>query len=392
MRIGLFTDTYFPQINGVVSSVCMLKENLENLGHQVFVFTIADPRAKEDEPNVYRVPSMPFAKAWRLGLFYHPRFARKIKRLKLDVIHTHTEFSLGLFGRAMARELEIPLVHTYHTIFEDYTHYIVKFSALNPIAKTAVRKFSANFCNAVDQVIVPTEKVKDLLLSYRVRQKITVIPTGIELNKFSKANFKSNNLLNLRTDLGIGQTDRVLLYVGRLAEEKNIEELFQSLTSYLQRNQDVKIVLIGDGPAKADLEELTISLGIQDQTIFVGEKPWLEIGKYYQLGDVFISASQSETQGLTYIEALASGLPVVAKVDRCLEDVIENNVNGFAFQDKKELQSALDRILSNDLEKERLSHEAIKSAEKYSVGYFAKRVEAIYESKRNVHIRDVRVS
>lgn len=392
MRIGLFTDTYFPQINGVVSSVCMLKENLERLGHQVFVFTIADPRAKKDEPNVFRVPSMPFTKAWRIGVFYHPRLARKIKRLKLDVIHTHTEFSLGILGRAIARELQIPLLHTYHTIFEEYTHYIVKFTSLNPIAKTAVRIFSANFCNAVEQVIVPTEKVKNLLLSYHVKQQITVIPTGIALSKFSKTNYKPTTIIKRRADLGIRQNDRVLLYVGRLAKEKNIEELLHSLTSYLHRRQDVKFVLIGDGPAKGDLEEMTRGLGIQEQILFVGEKPWAEIGEYYQLGDVFISASQSETQGLTYIEALASGLPVVAKADSCLDGVLENNVNGFAFHDKQELQSSLDWILSNDLEKERLSHGAVKSVEKFSDVYFAKTIESIYQNLLNVHIRNKKVS
>ncbi|MCM3587308.1 glycosyltransferase family 4 protein [Mesobacillus maritimus] len=392
MRIGLFTDTYFPQINGVVSSICMLKENLEKLGHQVFVFTITDPTVTKDEPNIYRVPSLPFAKAWRLGMFYHPRLARTIKRLQLDVIHTHTEFSLGIFGRAMARELQIPLLHTYHTIFENYTHYIVKFPALEPIAKSAVRKISANFCNAVDRVIVPTEKVKDLLLSYQVRQKISVIPTGIQLHKFSNAKGKSNAILKIRADLGIRQTDRVLLYVGRLAVEKNIGELIESLKSYLHQKQEMKFVLIGDGPAKGDLEEMTKSFGIQEQTFFVGEKPYAEIGDYYQLGDVFISASQSETQGLTYIEAMASGLPVVAKADRCLDGVLENNVNGFTFRDKHELQSALDWILSNDFEKERLSHGAIHSVEKFSDVYYAKKIEAIYQHVWNVHVINKKVS
>ncbi len=392
MKIGLFTDTYFPQINGVVSSVCMLKENLEKLGHQVFIFTIKDPLATKDEPNVYRVPSFPFAKAWRLGVFYHPRLVRKIKSLQLDVIHTHTEFSLGLFGRAMARELQIPHLHTYHTIFEDYTHYIVKFSALNPIAKTAVRKFSANFCNAVDQVVAPTEKVKELLLSYNVRQMINVIPTGIELDKFVKARYKQNMISKLRTEFGIRPSERVLLYVGRLAEEKNLEELFRLLSAYLHRKQDVKLVLIGDGPSKVELEGLAKSLRIQDQIIFAGVKPWADIARYYQLGEVFVSASQSETQGLTYIEALASGLPVVAKADLCLEGVLKNNENGFAFHDEAELESALDQILNSDFEKERLAHGAVKSVEAYSAVHFAKQIEAMYKGIRKVHVRNERVS
>jgi 1,2-diacylglycerol 3-alpha-glucosyltransferase len=161
MKIGLFTDTYYPQINGVATSVLMLKENLELRGHKVYVFTTTDPKADSKETNVYRVPSIPFVSARRVGTFYNPRLAKFIKKLGLDIIHTHTEFSLGIFGRAMAKELNIPFLHTYHTIYEDYTHYIGNLRVFDPIAKKAVRKISINFCNSADKVIVPTEKVKD---------------------------------------------------------------------------------------------------------------------------------------------------------------------------------------------------------------------------------------
>ena len=139
MKIGLFTDTYYPQINGVATSVLMLKRNLEMRGHQVYVFTTTDPKADSEEINVYRVPSIPFISARRVGMFYNPRLSKIIKGLGLDVIHTHTEFSLGIFGRSMARELNIPFLHTYHTIYEDYTHYLGKLGVFDPIAKMAVR-------------------------------------------------------------------------------------------------------------------------------------------------------------------------------------------------------------------------------------------------------------
>lgn len=379
MKIGLFTDTYYPQINGVATSVLMLKKNLEMRGHKVYVFTTTDPKADSKEKNVYRVPSIPFVSARRVGMFYNPRLSKIIKRLGLDVIHTHTEFSLGIFGRTMAKELNIPFLHTYHTIYEDYTHYIGRLGVFDPIAKMAVRKLSIKFCNSADKVIVPTEKVKDLLLSYDLKQDISIIPTGIELNKFSKQNYNFNIVQNLRTDLGIEEKNKVVLYIGRISKEKNIEEILIAMKSYLNERENVKLVLIGDGPEKNAMENRAKELGINNQIIFAGERPWNEIGMYYQIGDVFVSASQSETQGLTYIEALASGLPVVAKADKCLDGVLEDNINGYAFHNQKDFIKALDSILYDELKQERLSAGAIESTRKFSAEHFAYTVEAVYK-------------
>ncbi|MDI2588437.1 glycosyltransferase family 4 protein [Psychrobacillus sp. NEAU-3TGS] len=392
MKIGLFSDTFYPQINGVANSVLILKENLEMFGHEVYVFTTTDPKASNNEKNVYRMPSIPFASARRLGMFYHPRLVRFIKSLELDIIHTHTEFSLGIFGRAMARKFHIPLLHTYHTIYEDYTHYIVKFRMLDFIAKNTARKISANFCNSVDRVIVPTEKVRDLLFVYNVERPIFVVPTGIELNKFANVNKKSATVQNLRADLEIEADDQVLLYIGRISEEKNIAELLLSLKCYLAENASVKFVLVGDGPERNNLEELTKQLGIDKQTLFIGERPWDEIGIYYQLGDVFISASQSETQGLTYIEALASALPIVAKADRCLDGVLQNDVNGYVFYGTEDFVQSIDRILDSESKKERLSLGAIQSVERYSATYFAQAIEAMYEGLLDEHKKLYHVS
>jgi len=380
MKVGLFTDTYYPQINGVATSVLMLKENLTAQGHQVYVFTTTDPDALQDEVNVYRLPSIPFASARRLGMFYHPSMAKTIKGLGLDLIHTHTEFSLGIFGRTMARELKIPTVHTMHTIYEDYTHYIVKFSALDGIAKSAARKLSSRFCNAADAVIVPTGKVRDLLQTYGVDRDISIIPTGIELDKFAKGNYDPAVTRKLRAGLGVDEKDKVLLYIGRMSEEKNIGEILTGLKGYLRDKHNVKLILIGDGPDKDNLEMMARELGIHKQTIFAGARPWDEIGLYYQLGDVFVSASQSETQGLTYIEALAAGLPVIAKADRCLDGVVQDGVNGYCFHGQTEFHQALDSILQDDLKKEKMSVAAARSTAEFSASHFADTVAVLYEN------------
>ncbi|WP_067840500.1 glycosyltransferase family 4 protein [Amphibacillus sediminis] len=378
MRVGIFTDTYYPQVNGVATSTFMLKDSLERLGHEVYVFTTSDKLVKKDEGNVFRVPSIPVLSERRLAMFYQPHLAKLIKGLNLDIIHTHTEFSLGIFGRSMAKKLNIPLIHTYHTIYEDYTHYIIKLSKLDPLAKRAARKMSSSFCGSANRLIVPTQKVKDLLLSYGVERDISVIPTGIKLDKFSNFNYSSKQTKALRSSLGVEENDKVILYIGRLSKEKNIEELLMNLHLYLHKKEDLKFVLIGDGPAKNELMALANQLCIENQVIFAGEKPWESISDYYQIGDVFVSASQSETQGITYIEALASGLPVLAKSDPCLKGVVQNELNGYNFHNKIDFLQALDIILYNEQQKKKLSLGAIQSVEKFSVNHYARNVENVY--------------
>jgi len=377
LRIGIFTDTYFPQVNGVAISTAILKKNLEECGHEVYVFTISNPLAPQKEDRVYRIPSAPFVSGHRVGKFYEGRLAAEIKSLNLDIIHTHTEFSLGVFGRLMAKKLKVPRIHTYHTIYEDYTHYIIKSKKVDSLSKAIARKMSKEVCNTADLVIVPTIKVKHLLKSYGVWKKMVVIPTGIALHRFA-SNIEDNKLHEHRAALGINSDEKIILNIGRISKEKNIEELFVHLQSYLLEKSDIKFVLVGDGPEKRKLESLVKQLNIERYVIFIGEVPWEVVVNYYRIGDVFISASQSETQGLTYIEALASGLPVVAKADPCLEGVVENNVNGYTFDHKEGFLQALDMILYNKQHKEKLAAGATRSVGKFSENIYAENVVLTY--------------
>lgn len=379
MRIGLFTDTYYPQINGVATSVLMHKRVLEMLGHKVYVFTTTDPKAPAVEPGVFRISSIPFASARRIGIFFHPKVTKFIKGLGLDVIHTHTEFSLGIMGRSLARELKIPFVHTYHTIYENYTHYIVKLGLLESAAKKLARTISTRFCNSADHIIVPTEKVKSLLLSYHVYKDIAVIPTAIDVSRFgNNAGVSPAALSELRSSLGIGPREKVLLYIGRISKEKNVELLLRFLQGYLQSKEQVKLLLVGDGPERKRLEEAAEEWGIAHRTIFAGEVLWDRVSLYYRLGDVFVNASQSETQGITYTEALASGLPVVAMADPCLDGVIRHGANGYLFREQEELVRSIDSILEDRELQEQLSAEAVRSVSELAAIRFAKAVEAVY--------------
>ena len=380
MNIGLFTETYYPEINGVANSVYMLKTELEEIGHNVYVFTTTTPGAPEFEHNVFRVPSLPciLITERRVGLVYQPKLASLIKKLNLDLIHTHTEFSLGIFGRIMAKELKIPTVHTYHTIYEDYTHYLTHRKLLDKRAKAFVRVFTKICCNTAEQVIVPTEKVKELLLKYSVFKEISVIPTGVNLKKFNPSLYLKEDVLKLRDEYGIKPDDKVLLYLGRISKEKNIAEIIEAMPEYMRERNQVKFLIVGGGPEMEHLKQLTADRNMTDKIIFTGPKPWDNIGLYYQLGDVFVSASQSETQGLTYIEAMAAGLPVVAKKDKCLDEILESGWNGYDFTDREELYKGLDTIFfkNNGIS---YGENAKLRMGKYSSEEFAKNVEMVYE-------------
>ena len=380
MRIAIFTDTYYPQLNGVATSVMMLTRNLRAMGHRVFVFTTTDPEAPPIEEDVFRLPSLPVLKDRRMGMFYHPKLARMVKNLHLDVIHTHTEFCVGVFGRHLARSLDIPMLHTMHTIYEEYTHYLTKRKALDAMAKKVARRIIADFCAYADRIVTPSAKAKDLLLSYGVRVGIDIIPSGIELDRFAPGYYSPGEIQAARDEIGLSAGDKVLLYIGRIAKEKYLDELILYLRQYLRDTDNVKLLLIGDGLVRQKLEKLVASLDIEDKTIFAGARPWADIGKYYQIGDIFVNASRSESQGLTYIEAMAAGVPVVAKADPCLEGVLIDGVSGFAYNDNDEMINIIDRLLSDDQERERLAKGALSIASRFSVATYAAAILEEYES------------
>lgn len=379
MNIGLFTETYYPEINGVANSVFILKRELEALGHTVYVFTTTTPGAPEYEYNVFRVPSLPFILITerRIGMFYQPKLAGTIKKLNLDIIHTHTEFSLGIFGRIMAKELKIPMIHTYHTIYEDYTHYLTHFKSLDRRAKAFARIFTKVCCNTVAHVIVPTEKVRELLQKYSVHRDISVIPTGVDLKKFDPSLYQPEEIQRLKEEYSIGKEEKVILYIGRVSREKNIVEIINAMETYMKERTTVKFLIIGGGPEMEELRSRTRALKLEGRIIFAGAKPWDKIGLYYQLGDVFVSASKSETQGLTYIEAMAAGLPAVAKEDDCLNDILIDGVNGYKFNNKEELMNGLNKVLFSDTETP-YGENARELMQKFSTEAFGKSVEAVY--------------
>jgi len=378
MNIGIFTDTYYPQINGVVTSTRMLEKELNRLGHQVFIITTTNPDVTHAAPRVFRLPSMPFIflPSQRVTFLYSPKLLVNLKHLKLDIIHTQTEFPVGIFGKLVAEFYRLPIVHTYHTMYEDYVHYIAGGHLITP--KTA-QKFSRLFCNRADVVIAPVQKTREYLEEIGVTKPIRVIPTGLDFTPFIKENFSSEQIQSVKAELGINPDDPVIISVGRVAKEKSMDVLIDQMPALRKKLPNVKLVIVGPGPYIDVLKHQAGALRVTDSVIFTGGRPWEVIPLYYQIGDVFATASTSETQGLTYIEAMAGKIPAVVKRDRSVEGVITHGETGYCFEPDGEAADMLYRALTDREEAKKMAEEGFKRIGRLSAAHFASQVEQIYQ-------------
>ena len=337
MNIGIFTDSYFPQLSGVATSIKTLKDALEKQGHNVFIFTTTDPHIKKGavEANIFRFSSVPFISftdrrvAFR-GFFEATKVAREVK---LDIVHTQTEFALGMIGKYVAHQLKIPAIHTYHTMYEDYLHYVLNGHLLRPYH---VKQFTNVYLKNMDGVIAPSKRVEALLKRYKVNIPMRVIPTGVDVNSLNKA---ANN--DMRQELGIPADAPVLLTLSRVAEEKKIDRILNAMPEIIDEFPETRLVIAGDGPDMEVLQEQVERLTLEDNVIFTGDVPHDDVGSYYKMADLFVSASDTETQGLTYIEALASGTKCVVYDTDYTEHVFDDDELGKVFNGPGEMLSEI---------------------------------------------------
>lgn len=384
MRIGIFTDTYPPFINGVSTSIKMLENALRKQGHKVYIVTVNPKDMKyvyEDNGRIIRIPGIPIGiYDYRLTTAYPIRAVNKIKKWKLDVIHTHTEFGIGTFARVIGKQFNIPVVHTYHTMYEDYVHYITKGFFDGP-SKKIVEYLTKFYCDkTIKELIVPTKKTYDLFKEkYKYDRNVHIIPTGIEIERFYKENLNQEKLTRIKQELGLKQDDIVVLFLGRIGSEKNVEFLIRNHKEILTKNKKVKLLIIGDGPDLENYKELCNKLRIKDSVIFTGKVPWDKVPLYYGIADIFATASHTETQGLTVIEAMASSLPVVALDDDAFRTVVIEDLNGYLFKDKKEYISKINKLVVDKKLRDRLGNQARINSETYSSKYFAERVLDVYK-------------
>lgn len=383
MNIGLFTDTYFPQVSGVATSIKTLRDELIAQGHHVYIFTTTDPHAKHDDVKngIYRFKSIPFVSFTerRIALTGWVRVLRIAKKLQLDIVHNHTEFSLGLMGKEVAHSLGIPCIHTYHTMYNDYLHYIANGRILKPKdVATLVRLYMKN----ITGVIAPSERVLDTLLDYGVTAPIRVIPTGVDLRAYSHQDSPAK-LLALRKKLGYTAETPVLLSLSRLAYEKNIHAVIEAMPDILAQRPQARLLIVGDGPARPTLERQVKEMGLQDVVQFTGVIPNEDVHSYYQMADVLVSASDTETQGLTYIEALASDLPIVVMRSPYTDELIDAPAIGHSFQKRADLVAGVIYYLDHPSTTEEVAKRQAKLRD-ISAEVFAKRVVKFYRECQEI--------
>lgn len=391
MRIGLFTDTYEPDINGVVSSIVTLQNALEKLGHEVFVITNHNKLTIERVGNVLFLPGIEIKRlyGYTMSSFYSFKGKNEIKSMNLDIIHVHTEFGVGIFARMIAKLLKIPIVATYHTAYEDYTHYVnfMDIQFVEKYSKKLVGKISKLYSNAVNAVVAPSFKTKEMLERYGVQKPIYEIPTGLNLSRFD--DIDKNYVSEIRKYYHLEENENLAIFVGRIAPEKNITMIIEAFKFI----DDVKLMIVGGGPQLEELKSYAKQLQVEDKIIFTDKKENQFIPQYYACASCFVSASTSETQGMTYIEALAAKKVVFARRDEVVKNLIVENKNGYLFDDAYELANKMKQYFTLSEQQRIIQQQYCKdSVTQYDDLEFGKKVIAMYEDvvKDKIIINDVR--
>ena len=358
MRIGLFTNNYLPFCGGVSVSVETLRRGLEARGHEVWVIA---PRARgaAPDPAVIRYPSVPAATypEFALPLPVAPPVSRRVRRLGLDVFHAHHPFLLGPAARRLARRAGRPLVFTYHTRYEKYAHYV---PVRRPLVEAAAIRLSSSFAAAAAAVIAPSQAVRQTLAERGVGASVEVIPTGVDV-----ASFRPGDPVAARRALALAAADPVLLYVGRLDREKSVERLLLAFAHVQGTVPHARLVLVGHGTETARLQALARTLPAAGRIAFLPARPHADLPVCYQAADVFLFASETETQGLVLAEAAACGIPVVSVTGPGCDEVVRDGETGLLTKaEPPALAEAAISLLVDGQRRRRMGRRAREIAER----------------------------
>lgn len=379
MRLLMISDVYFPRVNGVSTSIETTRHALEKLGHEVTLIVPDYPQQEEStDTHVIRIPARKVLfdpedrlMAWR----DLRRTMRALAPQQFDLIHIHTPFIAHYAGTRMARNLKLPVVETYHTFFEQYLEHYIPFLP-DPMLRLMARRLTANQGNAVNALISPSIAMRDILRRYGVLTPISVIPTGIDLEQW-----RAPSAPDPRQALGLSPTQPMLLFVGRLAFEKNVEFLLTMLTRLIAQRHDTCLVLAGEGPAEKHLRKLTAQLGLDAHVHFVGYLPRDgQLQALYRAADAFVFASATETQGLVLVEALALGLPVVALAEMGTRDVVREGEGCLiAPNDAQGFAARVLEIIDHPHQARQLATQAVIAAEAWQEDRVAARLVQFYQ-------------
>lgn len=356
MRIALFTETYLPSINGVVTHVKTLKEGLEALGHTVLVVT-ADSRVNNHviADDVMYCPAVKLKKIYNYDIA--PPISKerldKIKCFAPDIIHIHNEFGVGISGVLIARTLKVPLVYTLHTMYDDYVYYVAKIKGFGKIVTSASHLYAKMLASTASAITGPSPKVSEYFKACGVKKPVHVIPNSVELDVFKPENVDRNDAVRMRRKFGFADDDMVFCFCGRLGKEKNITLLLEYWAKNVRPEDKIKLFILGDGPLHEQHCKEADELGISDMVKFAGRVEHPDLPVYYACCDAYITASLSDTCSISMLEGMAMHLPVLSLKDDLNVGQVKDGINGYNFTDADSMYELLKKL--RDMPKDELA-------------------------------------
>lgn len=374
MKIAYFSDSYLPYTSGVVTSMTTFARGLEQRGHEVYVYAPSYPETPDDpDERVVRIPSLPFPAYSGLRMALPHPFVDYHPLEDIDIIHAHSCFAMGLTGLLKARNNGAALVLTVHSIYEDYFNY---YPVAPQLLKNITREYTAHFCKTCQCVIAPSQYVRQRLEELGVTNRMEVIPTGVNLALYHPVDREAWRIRH-----GLRADTQVLLYVGRLAKEKNIGLIIRAAATVMAEQGRVVLVLVGDGPDRSHLQREAVELGIIDRVLFLGMLDSPTVVEAYQAADLFLFASTMETQGLTILEAMAGWLPVIAVDAPATRELIIDGQAGYLIPaDADTMAGRIAHLFTHPDLIQAMGRQARQVAEQYSDQRMVERLEQVYSS------------
>ncbi len=377
MRISIFTNNYKPFTGGVERSIENQRFILKKKGHDPYIFAPKYPGYKDKQKNIIRLSSVnaPTYPGYYLPLAFRNTIRKHMRYINPHIVHTHHPFLAGEAGLRTGRNMGLPVIFTYHTLYEKYLHYI---PLDKKITKPLINEFVRSYANQCDVVIAPSKYVKD---NIKLETKVEVIPTGVEIHKFDKA-YKDY----LKERYHLPKDSKILLHAGRLTKEKNLDFLIKSIIAILKEEKKAICFIAGKGDRKEELKDMIRKQNLSHRVIFTGNLAKDELIRYYVSADLFLFSSRSETQGLVLMEAMAGSTPIIAldgpAIDECITDgkngfIVNENVNEFKAR-------ALELLQTDKLKK--FSFNAEKSAKDYSIEKMGERLLSVYKDLKGKKI------
>lgn len=379
MRIGMMADVYKPHVSGITNYIALNKRALEQAGHQVYIFTFGDLDYEDDEERVIRSAGFPLLDTgYFLSLRYSPE-ARKLIN-GMDLVHVHHPFLSGSLALRYCRPRGIPIVFTNHTRYDLYAR--VYLPVLPEVfGETALEAYLPSFCRACDLVISPSPGMRDVLTRFGVNTSIDVVPNGVDLKPFNNPS-KPEDAERYRKN----EDEVILIYTGRLSPEKNLIFLLRAFNGAARAFNNVKLLLVGDGPERDNLQDRVRHMGIQERVIFTGMVPYHSLPGYLALADAFVTASVTEVHPLSIIEAMAVGLPVLGIKSPGVGDTVKDGETGFVVleEDQAAFTAMMVRLITQTEERRAMGEKAREAAKKYSI---ERTTEMLLERYTNVVLR-----